>query len=132
MLVTSIIWQIKVPALYEFYAVKAGRRPFDAAFVETDTDLLRTLASLAILFYSTLWLVKLSFLMFFRRLGSNVQGQRIWWWFILIVTALTWVACIADTPYKCFLNSYMSYIICEWYQTLSGLQIFSKTGSYSR
>lgn len=127
MLGTSILWQIKLPVLYEYYAVMAGKRPFDAAFVDKHTAFLRALVPFTILFYSTLWLVKLSFLIFFRRLGSKVKGQKIWWWFILVVTVLTWLACIADIDYRCLLDSYLSYIVCKCFPILPGIQLSTKT-----
>lgn len=101
---TSIIWQIRVPLLYEYYAVMAGNRPYEASYIDKQTIFLRTMVPLSILFYSSLWLVKVSFLMFFSRLGWKVKGPKIWWRCILIVTVLTWVACIATIDYQCLLN----------------------------
>lgn len=128
---TSILWQINVPALYEHLAVLAGKKPFDQGFVNRDTALLRTSVAFGILFYSTLWLVKLSFLMFFRRLGSKVIGLSIWWWCILVVTVLTWVACVADIQYKCSLSSY-AFIICEFSPTCLGTNLSMNAGRRSR
>lgn len=118
-LVVNILWQMKAPVLYEHFDVMAGKKLPDVGFVNRDTALQRTVVLFSILFYSALWLVKLSFLMFFRRLGSKVKGQKIWWWFILVFTLLTWVACIADIEYKCSFNSY-AFIICEFSPSCSG------------
>lgn len=103
---TSILWHIRVPLFYEYYAVMAGQRPYDVAYINNQTTFLRNLVPLTILFYSSLWLVKVSFLIFFWRLGWKVKGQKIWWRFILIVTVLTWVACIATIDYQCLLNPF--------------------------
>lgn len=104
-LTTSILWQIKLPAMYEQYAVQSGQKPITPGFFERDAVFLRYIVPLNILFYSCLWAVKISFLVFFRRLGSNVRNQKIWWWFVLILTILAWVACIADIRYQCALGS---------------------------
>ncbi len=125
-LVTNILWQINVPALYEYFAVIAGKKPLDVGLIKRGAALLRTGVVLNILFYSTLWLVKLSVLMFFRRLGSKVKGQKIWWWCILVFTVLAWVACIADIQYKCYLNSF-AFIICEF--SLSCSRSLKSTGA---
>ncbi len=117
-LATTILWQINAPVLYEHFAIIAGKKPFDLRFLNRATAILRTGVLLNILFYSALWLVKLSFLMFFRRLGSKVKGQKIWWWCILVFTVLAWVACIADFQYKCSLNSF-AFIVCEFSPTCS-------------
>lgn len=117
-LVGTILWQIKVLVLYKLFAVGAGKNPLDVGFAHRDATLLRIAVLFSILFYSALWLVKLSFLMFFRRLGSKVKGQKIWWWCILAFTVLSWVLCITDIQYKCALNLY-AFIICESFPTCS-------------
>lgn len=118
-LVTNILWQINLQMLYEYFAIIAGKKPFDVGYIDRPATMLRTGVILHILFYSTLWLVKLSFLMFFRRLGSKVKGQKIWWWCILVFTVLAWVACISDIQYKCYLSS-VAFILCEFSPKCSG------------
>lgn len=100
-----------MPVVYEHFAVMTGKKPIDVGFVNRDIALVRTGVVFNILFYSVLWLVKLSFLMFFWRLGSKVRRQKILWWFIMVFTLLAWVACVADIQYKCYLNSY-AFIVC--------------------
>ncbi len=109
---SAVLWQVEAPTLYEQYAVEAGQEPFSLEFIDRDTAFLHTIVPSTILFYSCLWTIKLSILIFFRRLGSKVTGQKIWWWCILGVTILTWVACVADIDYKCSLSSF-AFIICE-------------------
>ena len=123
---TAILWQIELPVLYEHFAVMAGKKPFTVDFVDRDTSLLRTSVFYNITFYSALWLIKLSFLIFFRRLGSKVKGQKIWWWCILVFTALAWVACIAGIEWKCYLN--YAFFICEFPPTCSGTREASNAG----
>lgn len=53
----------------------AGKTPSDVGFVNRGTALLRTGELFDILICSALWLVKLSFLMFFQQLGSNSRGR---------------------------------------------------------
>lgn len=107
LLATSILWQTVVPNQYEQYAVASGRTAITPDFVADQTHLMHTLAPLLVLFYTCLWAVKLSLLLFFRRLGSNVTGQEIWWWSILVVTVLTGAACIGNVHWSCFLTSYL-------------------------
>lgn len=37
-----------------------------------------------ILYYSTLWSIKLSFLIFFKRSGKGIRGHNVIWWVVLI------------------------------------------------
>ena len=114
LLAFAILWQVEAPTLYEQYAVQSGTAPFTSGFIDKDTQLLRSIVPFTILFYSCLWAVKISLLLFFRRLGSKVTGHRVWWWSILVVTILAWAACIADINWKCSLGSYYwIYVTCE-------------------
>ena len=125
LLAFAILWQVEVPILYEQYAVQTGTAPFTPAFIKKDTQLLRSVVAFTILFYSCLWAVKISLLLFFRRLGSKVTGHKIWWWSILIITILAWAACIGDINWKCTLGSYYwIWITCE---SASGLSSFANT-----
>lgn len=98
---SAVLWQVEAPNLYELFAVTSGEKPLTSSFVARNIDLLRSLTPFALLFYSCLWTVKVSFLLFFRRLGLNVRGQKVWWWCVLVITLLTWAATIADHNYKC-------------------------------
>ncbi|KAL8962936.1 MAG: hypothetical protein Q9183_005076, partial [Haloplaca sp. 2 TL-2023] len=111
LLASSALWQVQSVNLYDLYAVQSGEKPLTLGFIDTNTQLLRSLTPFAILFYTCLWVIKLSFLLFFRRLGLNVRGQKMWWWCVLVITVLTWVATIADNNYKCSLEP-IEFIWC--------------------
>ena len=114
LLATSIFWQKKAPTMYEQYAVQAGKEIPGPGFISRDMAFLRSLTGFIIIFYTCLWTVKLSFLFFFRRLGSKVRGHKNWWRCVLVITILTWLACIGDIPYKCLFSSF-EFITGEFY-----------------
>lgn len=60
-----------------------------------------TLAS----FYTSLWAVKLSFLLFFKRLTADINFLRIQWWIIFAVTILSYPACFTTVQYRCIVPS---------------------------
>lgn len=47
-------------------------------------------------FYSSLWPVKLACLLFFKRLGHNVKGQKLLWWSVFGLTVATYLVCIGN------------------------------------
>jgi len=49
--------------------------------------------------------VKLSFLLFFRRLGRQMPKYMIFWWFVAFVTLASYAVSIALVEYKCMLSS---------------------------
>ena len=109
-LVISVLLQMQSPALYEQYAVQSGQKPVTPDFLEREIAFLRYIVPLNILFYSCLWAIKFSLLFFFRRLCSHVRGQKIWWWFVFILTILAYIACIADIGFTCARGS-IQYIL---------------------
>ena len=112
LLTNTVIWHVMVPNLYEVDGVQSGQEQQRPGFANNLTSLLHSLLPVTVLFYSCLWTVKLSFLLFFRRLGSKVRGHKVWWWCILIITILTWIACIASIQYRCSVGSFDS-IACK-------------------
>lgn len=106
LLATSVVRQTVIHSLYEQYAVASGRMAITPDFFTKQTHLMHTLAPLLVLFYTCLWAVKLSLLLFFQRLGSKVTGHKIWWWSILVVTVLTWAACVGEIRWSCLLDSF--------------------------
>ncbi|KAJ4346702.1 uncharacterized protein N0V89_010634 [Didymosphaeria variabile] len=74
------------------------------------------------LMYTSLWCVKLSFLLFFYRLGPRlIQGMKWHWWGVAIFTMLAYGATFATYPYMCSFGTYEQIMqpYCTAEQTLS-------------
>lgn len=96
--------------MYTQYQLSAGTISPTPKIIADEVTFLKTEVATIFLFYCCLWSIKLSFLIFFRRLGQRVRGQKIWWWFVLALTVVTWATCIGDIQYPCLLNS-LEYIM---------------------
>lgn len=106
-LATSIIWQTLSGAMYRSLFVISGKvhhRP--PTFVNDEQNFLHGSAVVIVLFYSSLWAVKLSFLFFFRRLVQGVARQEQLWWAVLAITVGSYFACIGTIEYNCLLPSF--------------------------
>lgn len=57
------------------------------------------------LYFTGLWAIKLSFLLFFRRLGNRVRSQKIIWWIVLALTVAFFVTVVGILDYACLLGS---------------------------
>lgn len=91
LLARSIILQIDRGLLYlQWAADKQEYLPHMASTVAT-----------SVLFLTGLWAVKLSFLIFFRRLGQNVSGQKYLWWSITGFTVISGITCLVIPWWKC-------------------------------
>jgi hypothetical protein len=60
-------------------------------------------AATLVLFYSSLWAVKLSFLLFFRRLYHQIRWLQIYWWIVLAINVATWIVCVGTIPWACLI-----------------------------
>ncbi|KAK7179540.1 hypothetical protein DPSP01_003627 [Paraphaeosphaeria sporulosa] len=59
------------------------------------------------LMYTSLWSVKLSFLLFFYRLGPRlITGIKWHWWSVAVVTMAAYAATFATYPYMCSFGTY--------------------------
>lgn len=107
LMTNTLIWQMSKDDMYEVIAVESGQLyppPSDLPN-HAQAYLLRSVAVIAFL-YPGLWAIKLSFMLFFRRLGQNVSGQNTLWWTILVIVIATWLACLGTIQYGCLAASF--------------------------
>ena len=114
LLSNTITWQLVKEDMYLHFAVAAGQLyPPPADAPERIKRYLRASVAIITFFYTGLWAIKLSFLVFFKRLGKNVKNQTIIWWSVMVVTCFSYFTCLGTIEYKCFAGSFM-YIKCEF------------------
>lgn len=92
--------------MYYSISVAAGLEKPRANFASVSESYLKSTVVVIILFYTSLWSVKISFLLFFRRLGNNVKHQKIFWWPVFVFTVATYFACIGSIQYPCLVRSF--------------------------
>lgn len=109
-LASSIIWQTQKHALYAQYALTT--ESLTPHVISQEQTLLRIELVIIMMFYCSLWCVKLSILLFFRRLqqGQSIRKQEIWWWCVFGFTVATWVICIGLIQYQCLARSFESIV----------------------
>lgn len=104
LLASAVIWQMQQDAMYTQFGLTAGLVLPTPEIIEAEKTFLRSQVAILFLFYSCLWSVKLGVLIFFRRLGQKVKGQKIWWWCVFGFTLATYATCIGDIQYRCLLG----------------------------
>ena len=109
-LANTIIWQIYARHMYYVVSVAAGLEMPGDGFAQLVESYNKSNAAVMILFYSALWSIKISFLLLFKRLGTNVRGQKRIWWPVLGITLATYFACIGTIRYRCDSSSF-EYIV---------------------
>ena len=111
-LANAIIWQIYARHLYYVMNVSAGVELPGAGFAQLAESYFKSTTAVIVLFYSALWSIKISFLLLFKRLGTNVRGQKLLWWPIFTVVLATYFVCIGTIQYSCLVNSF-EYLVAN-------------------
>ncbi|CZR70209.1 uncharacterized protein PAC_20110 [Phialocephala subalpina] len=91
------------------YALKATAPPegdpAEKTFQHVVTDATREQAKLQfvliIVFWTCLWAIKGSLLMFYRQLFCHLRKYMVWWWVVTITCIATWVGCILANFLEC-------------------------------
>lgn len=93
-LITAALWQWAAPTMYWTLRISEGDAELTISledFFEKLKLWLRVTFLAAIFFYTSLTAVKISFLLFFRRLGDRVYHFDWYWWPTLFFVLTTWV-----------------------------------------
>ncbi|KAL8857184.1 MAG: hypothetical protein Q9178_006239 [Gyalolechia marmorata] len=113
LLANAIVWQIYARDMYHILAVSAGLEMPEEGYARLAESYFRSGVAAVILFYSTLWSIKISFLLLFKRLCTNVRGQQLMWWLVFGFTVATYFACIGTIQYPCLVSSFRSLAACR-------------------
>lgn len=109
--VSTILWQLYAKYLYQNLAVSSGQLfPPPPSFENDTITYLKATVAVIIFFYSSLWMVKFSFLVLFRRLGSKVKGQTIHWWIVTAITVASWIATFGTLEYPCLVPPDLAHL----------------------
>ena len=100
-LASAILWQIFANDMFDLMAVSSGHKTPTPAFVDNSEAYFKASVAVIAFFYSTLWAIKVSFLLFFKRLTKNVRHQQLLWWSVSGFTIATYFVCIGTIQYPC-------------------------------
>ena len=116
LLASAALWQRHYVPIYNQYALVTGKILPNPENMAAESSLLRIAAAENILFLCMLWIVKISVLIFFRRLlGPGSKLQKNWWWCVMGFTVATWAVVVGTIPYRCLLSS-IEYIFGIYFE----------------
>lgn len=104
---STTLYQVQATNLYNNYPLVTGKLPATPYNLKNETSLLYAELAEFVLAYTTLLVVKLSILVFFRRLFFTPHQSALfkaWWWFVTAWVVASWAACIGTIPYKCLVD----------------------------
>ncbi|KAK7956541.1 uncharacterized protein PG986_005763 [Apiospora aurea] len=103
LLASTVLAQLFLRYVYQIEDVSNGVLP-SPSFPDESAKGLRGFLAMMYLNYVGTWLVKLNFLLFFRRFGNHVPKYRISWWAVLLFNMGVGAAGIALVDLKCTLK----------------------------
>ena len=96
------LWQGVSPQLYLLMDVFGGQQwPPPPSFDQIGKLVWQAQVIYIVFWLTSLFMVKLSFLCFFRRLRRNVTGGNYLWWAAFLFTASVYIVWIGTVHYKC-------------------------------
>lgn len=90
--------------MYYVIDVQAGLEDIAPNFLERMRRWLNASLDVELFFYTGLVTVKLSFLIFFRRLSDGIQYFKYIWWPVLIITLGSYFGSVGNVNYKCLVG----------------------------
>lgn len=104
-LTTAILWQWAAPSMYASLNAAGAHGELPPDFPEQLKRFLVTWGVIQMLYPASLTAVKISFLVFFRRLGGHMSRLRFVWWPVLFFTLATWAIMTGLVHYRCVFTS---------------------------
>ncbi|KAI9777321.1 MAG: hypothetical protein M1839_008929 [Geoglossum umbratile] len=95
------VYLLVLPPLYRVIDVSAGTKPLYPAFFKDAYLIIKGFFATTMLFWATLWAVKVSLLLLFRRLMVGLTHYMRLWWALLAFTMITFVGCIVSEVLSC-------------------------------
>lgn len=104
-LANAIVWQVTSKEIYIIIAVDTGQilmaKP---EYISRVSILHRSLIATYFLYYTALWSIKISFLLFFRNLSKTIRRQMLLWYLVSAITIASYISCLCMINYKCLVG----------------------------
>lgn len=105
LLAYAVIWQNRAHDFFLVMDALSGRIPAQPGGTTTLQHELHLQVNSVILYGLSLYCIKVSFLLFFQKLGNHVRKQRILWWAVVAYTIASFGVWMAMPPWRCIAAS---------------------------
>ncbi|GKZ20611.1 hypothetical protein AbraIFM66951_005938 [Aspergillus brasiliensis] len=112
-LANCIVWSVYYKQMFYVATLTTGSVDYSklqANIISIQEQYLRGQLAGYLLSYTSLWLVKLSFIFFFRLLGNRFRAQRILWWAVLAFVIACYGVTLGSMDYACETASFEDII----------------------
>lgn len=93
LIATGVLYNYITPIMFEFEYTFHKEKEAAAGFKERVEFFLRLQFAIIVLFWTTIWAVKLSFLLWYRKMLVGFTDRKILWPFVLIFSLCAYLGC---------------------------------------
>lgn len=97
----AAMYRYAIPIMFELDKVAKGEEMLTPSFVARATVFLKLQFAIIVLFWTTIWIVKIAFLIFYRILFTGLPEHMLGWWFTAGFTAFAYLLCWAFQLASC-------------------------------
>ncbi|KAL8629349.1 hypothetical protein Q9189_004922 [Teloschistes chrysophthalmus] len=87
----AIMYRYATPIMFELNDIATGKEKLTPDFISRAAVFLKLQFAIIVLFWTTIWVVKISFLIFYRTLFSGLPDHMFGWWIASGFTAVTYL-----------------------------------------
>ncbi|KAL8930127.1 MAG: hypothetical protein Q9208_000744 [Pyrenodesmia sp. 3 TL-2023] len=110
----AIMYEYATPKMFEVVRVAQGEEAFTLPFMDRATVFLKLQFAIIVLFWTEIWVVKVSFLIFYRNVFSGLPELMLGWRLVAVFTGLTYALCWAFQLASCIpIPNYFILGACE-------------------
>jgi hypothetical protein len=123
----STMCQVFLVDIYEFIAVSNNSKIPGPDFLNVMSRGMRGFGTAMLLANIGIYTIKLSFLLFFRRLGAQIMSYQIFWWSVLVFTIGCLAVALRVMQYDCMFGNVTHIIgVCATHDTVRKTYTFFK------
>ncbi len=104
LIATAILGQLFLDRIFMLMDVSNGLLAPWPTFLDDTKALLRAFGAAILLWYIGIWLIKLNFLVFFYRLGNQINSYLIFWWIVMVTVVGCGIAEVAMVQFDCLFS----------------------------
>ena len=91
----AIMYEYATPIMFELDRITKGLDPSTPEFLPRAAVFLKLQFAIIVLFWTSIWVVKVSFLLFYRTLFTGLREHMVGWWLATGFTTIAYLLCWA-------------------------------------
>lgn len=101
LIAVTVLYRYVIATMFEINSIATGEEPFGPDFLPRAAFYLKMQFAIIVLFWTSIWTVKASFLIFYQNLLGRLHDQMLGWWVVCGITFFAYLGCWATQLASC-------------------------------